>query len=489
MNTFKVRPLLIVVISYALRTMTHQRRPCKLISVCRVQLGNSARLQIILTRQPLIGHIGQGNFTSHAACICFRTIRMSNMVRRLDLRVCGGPLLQMTSIDPSDSADSNSKPSDTSAPLGAGKTGKLRPSIEAIALLGRRDQPTDGVYDYCKYLSAALARRGDSLKLVDLRWDVYGWRRALADLWRRSRSWKNRPVLLQYTALMWSARGFPLGALAVIAILKWRRVRLGVVFHDVDYQPTRGVIRWLRVACQKFCIRSAFRCAEFPILTVPAPQIPWLGGDSNRATFIPVGANFPPSRIANVRTDFPVFRTVAVFGVTGDAQIGVETRDIAYVMKEAAAAGLDLRLDVFGRNAIEAESTLRKELGDAQISLSVAGVLPAEEVRARLSEADVLLFVRGPISSRRGSALAGIVCGTPVVGYRGAETAPPITEAGVILVPLNDRAALIQALTAVLNDARLNQELRQRNSAITDKYLSWDAIASRFACALSKIPA
>src|SRR5215469_184920 len=393
----------------------------------------------------------------------------------------------MTLINPPDSTDSRATISDVSCGSGAAQTQKLESPIEAVALLGRRDQPTDGVYDYCAYLSAAFARRGDCLDVVDLRWDVHGWRRALVDLWKRSCVWKNRPVLLQYTALMWSARGFPFGALFVIAILKFRRVRLGVVFHDVQYEPARGVIRRMRVVCQKLCIRIAFRCAEFPILTVPASQIPWLPRDARRATFIPVGANFPPASNTNERTDLAAIRTAAVFGVTGGAQIALETRDIAYVMKQAAATGLNLRLDVFGRNALEAEAVLRKELGDATILLSVAGVLPAEEVRARLSEADALLFVRGPVSTRRGSALAGIVCGTPVVGYRGPETAPPITEAGVILVELNDCTALAKALTAILTDCHLNQELRQRNSVITAKYLSWDAIASQFARALRDV--
>lgn len=365
---------------------------------------------------------------------------------------------------------------------------KLESSVKAVALLGRRDQPTDGVYDYCKYLSAAFAHRGDCLEVVELRWEVNGWRRTLLDLWTSSRSWTNQPVLVQYTALMWSARGFPVGALAVIAILKWRRSRLGVVFHDVDYQSSRGVIRQMRVACQKFCIRTVFSCAEFPILTVPASQISWLRRDSQRATFIPVGANFPSTNPTNItKVEFPAVRTVAIFGVTGGAQIAAETRDIAYVMKQAAATGLKLRLDVFGRNAIEAEPVLRKELGDSGISLSVGGVLPAEEVHVRLSGADVLLFVRGPISSRRGSALAGIVSGTPVIGYRGAETAAPITEAGVVFIELNDCEELATALIAVLTDAELNRELRQRNSTVTAKYLSWDAIASQFARALGNI--
>ncbi len=357
--------------------------------------------------------------------------------------------------------------------------------LELIALVGRPDFPTDGVRDYCKYLSEAFARRGDRMDVIELRWENNGWLKTLHSLWKQSRAWKNRFVLLQYTALMWSRRGFPVGALAVLTILKWRRVRLGVVFHDAGYAPARGGIRALRIACQNFTIRAAFRRAEFPVLTVPATQLSWLPRDSGRAVFIPVGANFPVDGPTNTRTNLPSAPTVAVFGVTGGAHVAPEASDIAHAMKHAAAKVPQLRLMVLGRGALEAEPTLRKELAGTSIALSVSGVLPAEEVRARLAQADVLLFVRGPISSRRGSAIAGIVCGLPVVGYRGGETAPPITEAGLLLVDNNDRDALADALTRVLTDGQLYQDLRRRNLAATAKHFSWDAIAAQFTRALT----
>jgi Glycosyl transferases group 1 len=358
-------------------------------------------------------------------------------------------------------------------------------SLEVITLVGRADFPTDGVRDYCEHLSQAFARRGDRMEVVELRWENDGWLGALRRLRKQSLAWKNSFVFLQYTALMWSRRGFPLGALAALAILKWRRVRLGVVFHDVAYAPAHGWIRRMRVACQNFTIRAAFRCAEFPVLTVPATQLCWLPRDSRRAIFIPVGANFPADGPTNAQATLPSSPTVAVFGITGGAHIAREASDIAYAMKHAAAKVPHLGLAVLGRGALEAESALRKELTGTEVALSVSGVLPAAEVRARLAEADVLLFVRGPISSRRGSAIAGIVCGLPVVGYRGAETAGPITEAGVLLVGNNDRDALARALTRLLTDAQLYRELRERSLAITAKYLSWDAIAAQFARALT----
>lgn len=354
-----------------------------------------------------------------------------------------------------------------------------------IALLGRLDLPTDGVRDYCELLSQAFARRGEQLELVQLRWENEGWRKALVSLWKQSRGWKGRIVLLQYTALMWSRRGFPIGALGVLAILRIRRIRMGAVFHDVSYTRAPGWIQRIRYACQIFAIRSLFRCSEIPILTVPASQLSWLPSDSHRAVFIPVGANFPPVESATVRESRAPVPTVAVFGVTGGAHIATEAREIAKAMKHASARLPGLRLEVFGRNAVEAETVFRKELAGTDIALSIAGVLPADEVRGRLAQADVLLFVRGSISSRRGSAIAGIVCGIPVVGYRGAETASPITEAGVLLVEKNDGVALAEALTRVLTDAKLYADLCQRNADVTARHFSWDAIAARFAQALS----
>jgi glycosyltransferase involved in cell wall biosynthesis len=353
--------------------------------------------------------------------------------------------------------------------------------LRLIALGGRLDSPTDGVRDYCEHLSEAFVRRGDHLEIAQLRWEIRGWWNALRTLWNESRAWKNRIVLLQYTALMWSRRGFPCGALAVLAILKFRRMRLCVVFHDAEYAPARGAIRRMRVACQNFVLRVAFRCAEFPVLTVPASQLKWLPRSSARAVFIPVGANFPTAGAVNDRANLPSIPTVAVFGVTGGAHTISEARNIAHAMKHAAAKIMNIRLAVFGRGALEAQSALRNELDGSNVGLCVFGVLPANEVREHLTQADVLLFVRGPISSRRGSAIAGIACGLPVVGYRGRETAPPITEAGVLLVESDDRDALADSLVRVLTNQKLYAELSQRSLTTAKKYFSWDSIAAQFA--------
>ncbi len=359
--------------------------------------------------------------------------------------------------------------------LGGGK--------EIITLLGCRDYPTDAIEEYSSFLGQALQKRGVGLGLVRVPWAEQGWMRALRWLWRESARWQGQWVLVQYTALMWSQRGFPFGFLLVLLILRRAVRNIAIIFHDVSGYPGQRLVDRFRRLCQHMVMRMAYQYADRSILTVPLERVPWLPPNPNKAVFIPVGANIPEAG-QRLRTNSQLEKTVAIFGVTGGVNLLREVEDIAYVVKKSArelsARGEKLRLIVLGRGSEEAEPVLRQNLdGVNNLEVSVLGLLPAEKVTEVLSQADVLLFVRGGISSRRGSAIAGIACGVPIVAYEGVETASPITEAGVLLAPQGDREALAKALVQVLTDKSLWQTLHQRNLHAQRSYFSWDAIAER----------
>ena len=54
-----------------------------------------------------------------------------------------------------------------------------------IALLGRRDEPTDAVEEYCRYLAGALRDRGFAMELTRVPWTERGWTTALRELRER----------------------------------------------------------------------------------------------------------------------------------------------------------------------------------------------------------------------------------------------------------------------------------------------------------------
>jgi len=351
-----------------------------------------------------------------------------------------------------------------------------------LALLGRRDAPTDGLEDYCTWLGRALLTRGHDLERIRVPWRDVGWLRALWRLWPESAGWRGRWVLVQYTAMSWSRRGFPLGLLAVLAILRLRSCRIAVVFHDCSGFPGgRSIDRGRRI-CQQWVMRRAYWWAERSILNVPVESLAWLPRDPAKAVCIPVGSNVEQ---VTRRQEHPGMaeqkaKTVAVFGVTGGESGHREVVDIARAVCGTAEAVPSLRLVVIGRGSKEAEGSLRRAMNGAKVELTVLGVLPAEDISRLLAEADVLLFVRGQFSTQRTSGIAGIACGLPVVGYAGPQTGAPLTEAGVTLVPQGNAGALADALTRVLSDGDLWQRLHEQAVDAYRRYFTWDAIAERF---------
>ena len=157
-------------------------------------------------------------------------------------------------------------------------------------------------------------------------------------------------------------------------------------------------------------------------------------------------------------TTFRSVKTVAVYSVTGGGRASIEIADIATALKRASKAVGPIRLLLFGRGSREPEPALRSEFAGAELEIESLGLLSPIEINQALASADVLLFVRGQISSRRGSAIAGIASGLPIVCYSGSETAWPITEAGILAVPLGDRQALAGALVNVLSDGTLRED-------------------------------
>ena len=306
---------------------------------------------------------------------------------------------------------------------------------------------------------------------------------ALGELQENASAWRGCWVLLQYTNLAWSRRGFPLRVPRVLSTLRDRGARCGVVFHD--FAPLAGsrIIDRGRQYCQGRVLRDLYARAELGVFTISVNKIPWVSRDPGRAVFIPVGANFPEP-LAHSFGKPHGKKTVAIYSITGGASTRSEVADIGSAVKRASRAVGPVRLLVVGRGSLDAEAQLRTEFSGTCIELEILGLLPAEEMSKALSRADVQLFVRGQISSRRGSAIAGIACGLPIVCYSGAETAWPVTEAGILSVPLDDREGLSAALERVLADDALRESLVERSRHAQEKYFSWRAIADRFARAL-----
>jgi glycosyltransferase involved in cell wall biosynthesis len=358
-------------------------------------------------------------------------------------------------------------------------------TLRCVALLGRRDEPTDAVEEYCRYLANALQSHDIQLEIARVPWEKHGWSQALHDLRAQAPQWRGTWVLLQYTALAWSPRGFPHKFLGVLRILKSSGARVAIVFHDVEPYSGDRLIDSFRRFLQLHTMRRALALADLAVFAVRPENLSWPPKSlPPQAHFIPVGANLPIPLTASAPQVSDPRKSVAVFGITGGDGGARETQLILSALCHAAKTLGPLHLSVFGRHAELREAALTEGLRNVPVTLTVEGVLDPAEVVRRLSACTVLLFVRGTVCSRRGSAIAGISCGLPVIGFSGSETAAPITDAGVVLVPPEHPDQLNDALVRVLSNPELRAELARRSQDAHRDHFSWESISARFATLL-----
>jgi glycosyltransferase involved in cell wall biosynthesis len=358
-----------------------------------------------------------------------------------------------------------------------------------VAILGRRDQPTDAVEEYCQYLGEALKNEGVELEIARVRWDEIGSAASMEELRERIREAQNPArndwFLLQYTALAWSRRGFPLRIVRLIEFLKRQGARCAVVFHDAEAYGGKRWVDRARRKVQRHVMRRLLLLSDISFFTVPLKKVSWVPAGAKNIVFIPVGANLPSPEKAWNQTRDPAESKpcVAVFSITGNPRGQHEIGLISEAVSHAARQIGPLRIVVFGRNS-EAGEELRVKLAGSPVEVTVLGLISAEEIVRVLGASDVLMFVRGQISSRRGSAIAGIACGLPVIAQEGSETAPPITDAGVVLVPETAPNEFGPALLRVLNDQAYRASLAARSRDAQTLYFSWSVIAAQYAQAL-----
>ena len=359
--------------------------------------------------------------------------------------------------------------------------------MRLILLLGKRDAPADGVQDYCEYLAEALRRHGIQTDIARVEWHSRGWIGALRDLRAQGAKWNGAWVILQYTALSWSRRGFPLGALAVLRSLKRQKLRCAVVFHDPRRQGGAGLVGRVRGALQDWVIRQIYNQVDVAIFADPLDRIDWLAAGRNHAVFIPIGANLPAPQwtTKDSNTQRPENDTVAIYCLSDPPNLHNELRDISTAIR-VAAAGRKLRVVFLGRGTAEAQGEITRAFDGIPAEITNLGMRSAKEVSDALVSCDVMLCVRGEMNPRRGSAIAGITCGLPIVAYGTRNTAFPISEAGVQLVPYRDSEALAANLARVLSDAPLRERLCAANRAAQEKFFSWDTIADRMIQGLNR---
>jgi glycosyltransferase involved in cell wall biosynthesis len=369
--------------------------------------------------------------------------------------------------------------------------------LRAWVIITSEYPPTaGGVSDYTRQVAVSLASAGDHVevwtpagpepKLVDpgvsvnLLPDRFGpasWSalsRALRDPERRRRQ---VTLLLQYVP-----QGFGLRVmnLPFLVWLSSRREPLWVMVHEAAFPFIRGqpLKHHVLATVTRVMLGTIGSRADRTFVSVPA-WVPYLRRYARlRRTpeWLPVPSNLPTTSSAvkselRARLGIPAHAELLVhFGSYG----GVVIAPFRAVAARLLIPYPERWLLLVGRNS----DRFRDELAQAHPELAGRlvgmGSLPPQDVADALHSADLAVYAfPDGVSGRRGSLMAALALGVPVLGTEGASTEPFwLEQQAVALVPAWDAEAMADAVTALLKDPARRADLAERGRAAYAKYFS-----------------
>ena len=291
-------------------------------------------------------------------------------------------------------------------------------------------------------------------------------------------------VNLQYQAAAYDMRR------PAIAFLPWRLRGVApvvVTFHDLRVPYLFPKAGPLRLAV----VRGLARRAAGVVATNPADERVLAGWGVAPLRRIPIGSNIAThepaaARLAAVRAELGVRPADVLLGYFGFLN---ESKGADSLID--ALASLDDRHHLVfiggqtGASDPHNNETFRQELRRRIATLGLVGrvhwtgFLPPEEVSAHLCAADLLVMpYRDGVSPRRGTLMAALAHGRPLITTYPAEPLPEFRHGdNMWLVPPDDAAALAAAVGALVADGALRARLGDGARALADLF-GWPSIAA-----------
>lgn len=208
------------------------------------------------------------------------------------------------------------------------------------------------------------------------------------------------------------------------------------------------------------------------------------------AALVPIGSNIPPQQVpASDRTEWrlktgtsPTQFLIAFFGFINQSK-GLDT--VIDALAQARGAGRDWRLVIIGdptgasdpTNARYADS-IREQIRSREVEeqIFITGFVPDSAVAGYLAAADAIaLPYRDGVSLRRGTLMAALQSGTPIVTTHPRVSIPEFDGALLTVAP-EQPDQLFRALSRLQEDADLCRSLTAQAARLAASF-DWTRIA------------
>ena len=269
-----------------------------------------------------------------------------------------------------------------------------------------------------------------------------------------------RTILIQYVphAFGWKAMNVPFVAWALI-----RRVRqrddVRVMFHEVAFPWVRRPLRHNVIAAVNRVMAAVLvRACTRAYVTIPGwvPRLQRLGAGRLPIAWTPVPSNVPDeasttavaARRAELTLNDPTTRLVCHFGTYSPSV----TRGLGPILRELLGRRPEVRVLLLGVGGDRWRRELAGGREDWHARVIAPGPLPAPLIAEYLRACDLVIqpYPDGA-SSRRGSLMAALANGVPVVTTIGVLSEPVWADGAVAAAPAGDPGQLARVALDLLD--------------------------------------
>jgi len=361
-----------------------------------------------------------------------------------------------------------------------------------------------GVGDYVRRLSREFAARGHEVTVVTTEGlggeparpgaasprvlsVVKSWNlRGLPRLWKVLNELEADAYVLEYVAYMYGRGGVAPWLLAFFLAFKLRRNKTLVLNAHELWRPAYRSRRDKALTLLSFLVFLGGAWAGTRVVVTNDFRRNLLTGvlgmDPARVRKIPVGANVePPGRSASPRRGDGEFR-VMTFGSWHEDRSVEDLVDAVMALR----ATRPVRLSVIGSFGDNDEQRARvralRDRAGPDGWLDLEEDVPPARVSDYFARADAYVSpLAGGPSGRRGSVMAALAHGVPLVAYDGYERDGVFRDGyNVVLLRGGNGAGIRAALGALMTDEGRGRALAAAGRATFEEYFAWDVIADRW---------
>jgi glycosyltransferase involved in cell wall biosynthesis len=372
------------------------------------------------------------------------------------------------------------QPHNARPPAGAAAEPPALTAVRRVAIVGAlTDQVVDGIRDHTELLQAHLAAGGIEVD-VHLR-RAGGWvvtRAGLSTAERHPALGDYDAVVLQYNPFLYGRWGVApwLPVLLGRARMAHTRPVTAVIVHE-PFVPMTDAKSVLMGAWQRAQLRALALSANVMLCSTEA-WVSLLDGwrPRRRVIHLPVPSNLPDMRAC--RAD----ARRAIGAGDGDLVLATFGTDHPSHLQDPVERALEaVAPDGSGRVFLtELGARTPRSVGGAGITVRSPGYQTSGELARELSAADIFLapFIDG-VSTRRGTMMAALQHGLPIVGTRGPaiDTALAGTEGALRLVPVGRPDLFAGAVAEVAQQPSERRRMAQAARSLYEQRFDWPVSA------------